>query len=64
MWVSVETNVYTWVFLRKVHMYISGNMKIRGRTTDQELLGFAGIVYSFMYFSVGHFPRYESPCKL
>jgi hypothetical protein len=26
------------------------------RTTKEELLGFAGVVYSFLYFSVGHFP--------
>jgi hypothetical protein len=27
-----------------------------GHTTKEELLGFAGVVYSFLYFSVGHFP--------
>jgi hypothetical protein len=42
-WVSVETGAYTWVSLKK-GLHISKNVKIQGRTTDQELLGFAGVV--------------------
>jgi hypothetical protein len=41
--VSVETKVYTHVFLRK-GACISGNMKVQDHTTDQELLGFTGYV--------------------
>jgi len=48
--------VYTWVCLRK-GAYILGNVKNRGRTIDQELVEFVGIVYSFLYFSMGHFLR-------
>jgi hypothetical protein len=59
---SGDRGVYT-SFLKE-SAYISRSMKVQGHTIDQELLGFAGIVYSFMYFSVGHFPRYRSPCKL
>jgi hypothetical protein len=59
---SGDRCIYTWVFLRKgVHL---GKHEIQGRTIDQRLLGFAGTVHSFLYFSMGHFPRYESPCKL
>jgi hypothetical protein len=49
-------------FLRKL-VYILGKMKYQGRIADQELLGFAGTVHNFLYFSVGHFPKYGSPCK-
>jgi hypothetical protein len=63
MQVLVETGEYMWFFLRK-GTHISGNMKYQGHTIDQELLGSVGTIYSFLYFSVGHFPRYESPCKI
>jgi hypothetical protein len=47
--------MYTRVFLRKF-MNTFKSVKLWGRTTVQELLGFASVVYTFMYFSVGHFP--------
>jgi hypothetical protein len=50
--------MYTWVFLRK-GTYILGNMKVQGRTTDQELLGFAGIVIVFCISLWAIFPGTE-----
>jgi hypothetical protein len=36
--------------------YKSEKVIVRDRTAKEELLGFAGVVYSFLYFSMGHFP--------
>jgi hypothetical protein len=41
------------------HIQVLRKVIVRGRTTKEELLGFAGVVYSFLYFSVGHFPVRE-----
>jgi hypothetical protein len=43
MQVSMETDVYTRVHLRK-GMYISNSVKVRGCAADEELLVFAGVV--------------------
>jgi hypothetical protein len=53
--VSMETYAYTLVYLRK-GAYILRNVKNQGCIVNQELLDFEITVYSFLHFSVGHFP--------
>jgi hypothetical protein len=52
---NVVKHVHMWATMRTI-TYISRKVNVRDRTNIDELLGFAGVVYSFLYFSVGHFP--------
>jgi len=41
--------------LEERHVHIE-NVKIQGCVVDEELLGFGGVIYNFLYLSMGHFP--------
>ena len=42
-------------FSKEIHVQVRKE-KVQGRTTKEELLEFAGVVNSFLYFSLGNFP--------
>jgi len=52
---NVVNNLHMWDTMRTI-TYIYGKVNLRDHTNIDELLGFACVVYSFFYFSVGHFP--------
>jgi hypothetical protein len=56
MWISMDTDVYTWVYLRK-GTYTSKSMSNLGRIAEQILLG----LFVVVFLSVGHYPYYGSP---
>jgi hypothetical protein len=51
---NVVKHVHMWATMGTI-TYISRKVNVRYRTNIDELLGFAGVVYSFLYFLVGHF---------
>jgi hypothetical protein len=55
---SATKDINTWAKM-STRMYRFGKVMVWDHTTVEEFLGFAGVVYSFMYFLVGYYSFYS-----